>query len=142
MTDIIQPDQLPVNPPQGLIPFVKTTLRNAGKDDKITLAPDGLHCSDATLVLSAIAAYVGSATELADAKATKQAALDALLDQNFDFKAFIRAGTATGITGANIGTFLATITNNYRTLRSAIASASTVQNVQAVNINSGWPNNP
>ena len=142
MTDIIPPNQLPTNPAQGLIPFVKTMLRNAGKDETIRLTPDGLQCSDATLVLSAIAAYSGSATELADAKSTKQAALDLLLDQNFDLKAFIRAGTAAGITGANIGTFLATITNNYRTLRAAIAAAATVQAVQAINVNSGWPNNP
>jgi hypothetical protein len=72
----------------------------------------------------------------------KQAALDALLDNNFDLKAFIRGGTSTLISGVNVGVFLATIANNYRTLRASIANAGSVATVNAININSGWPANP
>lgn len=82
------------------------------------------------------------ANNLAYAQAVKQGALDAFLDANFDFKAFIRAGTTTTLTGAQVGTFIATIANNYRSLRAQIAAASTVAAVNAININSGWPANP
>jgi hypothetical protein len=68
--------------------------------------------------------------------------LDALLDNNFDLKAFIRAGTSSAVTAANVGTFLAQITNNYRSLRSQIAAATTVAQLQAIDINAGWPGNP
>lgn len=95
-----------------------------------------------TAVTSFVTAYSGSATQLAYAKAQKQVALDALLDGNFDLKAFIRAGSSTGVTAAGVGTFLATITNNYRTLRASIAAAIDVATVTAINISSGWPGNP
>ena len=62
--------------------------------------------------------------------------------RNFDLAKFIRGGTATGITAAQVGTFLATITNNYRTLRASIANAANVAAVNAVNIAAGWPANP
>jgi hypothetical protein len=75
-------------------------------------------------------------------QANWQSQLDALLDNNFDLRAFIRAGTSTTVTATNIGTFLATINNNYRTLRAQIVAASTAAAVQAININSGWPSNP
>jgi hypothetical protein len=81
-------------------------------------------------------------TVLAYAQSIKQASLDAFLDANFDFKAFIRAGTVTSLTGVQVGTFIAAISNNYRLLRAAIAAAATVGAVNAININSGWPANP
>jgi hypothetical protein len=71
-----------------------------------------------------------------------QRQLDALLTVNLDFPGLVRAGSLTSVTGANIGTFLSTVCNNYRTLRASIAAATTVSQVQAININSGWPNNP
>jgi hypothetical protein len=77
-----------------------------------------------------------------DQRTQKQTALDALFDANFDLAKFIRGGTATTITAANVGTFLATITNNYRSLRAQIAAASTLATLNAININSGWPSNP
>lgn len=97
---------------------------------------------DPVAVQNWLNAYHGSSFELASAKAAKQALLDAEFDANFDLAKFIRAGTATNITAANVGTFLATITNNYRSLRAQIAAASTVAAVQAINIASGWPSNP
>jgi hypothetical protein len=86
--------------------------------------------------------YANSATQLQWNKAQLQTSLDALLDKNFDLKAFIRAGTSSAITAANVGTFLAQITNNYRSLRTQIAAATTMTQLQAININAGWPGNP
>lgn len=71
-----------------------------------------------------------------------QTQLDNLLDNNFDLVKFIRAGTSTTVTATNVGTFLATICDNYRTLRASIAAASTWAALNAININSGWPSNP
>lgn len=105
-------------------------------------APDGIHVSDVTLAQAYVSAYVGGAAELAWTKQRKQTALDALFDANFDLAKFIRAGTVTTITAANVGTFLATITNNYRSLRAQIAGAADLATLSAININSGWPGNP
>jgi hypothetical protein len=104
--------------------------------------PDGVFSDHKTQLESLRATYTGSAAELTWHKAQRQEQLDNLLDNNFDLKAFIRAGTATNVTGTNIGNFLATINNNYRTKRAAIAAAATVAAVAAVAINAGWPNNP
>ncbi len=75
-------------------------------------------------------------------KSSRQGDLDTLLDANFDLKAFIRAGMATNVTAAGVGTFLATICNNYRSLRAQISAAVTIADIQSININSGWPANP
>lgn len=108
----------------------------------VARAPDGVHVSNLNGATTFLAAYKGSAGELAYAKLQKQQALDDFFNAHFDLAAFIRGGTATGITAANVGTFLATITNNYRTLRASIAAASTVAVVNVINVNSGWPANP
>lgn len=129
-------------PPGGLFLACETALAAAGFGTFVTRAPDGLHVSDVPTVTATIASYSGSATELAYHKAQKQAALDAEFDANFDLADFIRGGTATNVTAANVGTFLATIINNYRTLRASIANATNVAAVDAINIASGWPNNP
>jgi hypothetical protein len=84
----------------------------------------------------------GFVLRLADAQAIAQATLDALFTANFDLAAFIRGGSAVGITATQVGTFLATIANNYRGLRASIAAASTVAAVQAINVAGGWPGNP
>jgi cell division protein FtsX len=75
-------------------------------------------------------------------KVRRQAELDVFFDANFVLTEFIRNGTVTTVTGANVGAFLAQITNNYRSLRSQIANASTLTALNAININSGWPANP
>jgi hypothetical protein len=79
---------------------------------------------------------------LATVQAQKQALLDLMFDAKFDLKAFIRSGSATNIAAAGVGTFLATITNNYRSLRAQIAAAPTSAAVLAIDITSGWPVNP
>jgi hypothetical protein len=124
------------NPADGLT----TAARSAG----ITWSfePDGLHVSDVAASNALISSYSGSAAQLAYSKTQKQIALDALFDANFDLAKFIRGGTSTAITAANVGTFLAAITNNYRSLRANIAAAASVSAVLAININSGWPSNP
>jgi hypothetical protein len=108
----------------------------------IFVSPDGLHVGDVTAAQSYFSSYVGSSAQLQWNQAKLLADLDALLDNNFDLKAFIRAGTSSAVTAANVGTFLAQITNNYRSLRSQIAAATTVAQLQAIDINAGWPGNP
>lgn len=130
------------SPAPGLAAACQAALVAAGFSPQYSISPDGLHVSDVPTVTTAMAAFAGSATELAFWQARQQAALDAFFNANFDLAAFIRAGTATGITAANVGTFLATITNNYRSLRASIAAAANVAAVQAININAGWPSNP
>lgn len=108
----------------------------------VAQAPEGWLVDDAAAFLTFVSAYSGSATELSWSKTQKQTALDTLFDANFDLAKFIRAGTLTTVTAAQFGTFLATITNNYRSLRAQIATASTVAAVNAINVSSGWPSNP
>jgi len=79
---------------------------------------------------------------LSEGQAWLQAQLDDLLDNHFDLPKFIRAGTSTTVTATNVGTFLATIVDNYRTLRAQIAAATSFAQLNAININSGWPSNP
>lgn len=92
-----------------------------------------------------LAAYTVAAaipTSVADLQALLQAALLALFTQNFNLQQFIINGTAATITATQVGTFLATITNNFRSLRASIAAATTVSQLNAININAGWPSNP
>lgn len=128
------------NPPTSVPIGLKETIEAAGHF--ATAAPEGWHVDDVSAVQAIIAAFAGSADELAYYKRVKQALLDDQFDQHFDLAKFIRAGSATGITAANVGTFLATITNNYRTLRASIAAAASVAAVNAINIAGGWPANP
>ena len=138
---IIPLGSIPSPFPAGLAEACEAALLAAGFSPTITVAPDGVHVSDVATVVATAQAYVGSAAELAFHKAQQQELLDAEFNANFDLAAFIRNGTATGITAAQVGTFLATITNNYRTLRASIAAATTVAQVQATNIAAGWPAN-
>jgi len=122
---------------------------NTNRDGTITMISDADHTVTQTLAAGTTADQIATAYTtfqqswpLAFFQAQYQAKLDAFFDANFDLKAFIRAGSSTTVTGTNVGNFLATITNNYRTLRAQITAATTVAQVQAVNINSGWPANP
>lgn len=107
-----------------------------------SVSPDGLIVSDVAAAQAFINRYTGSVEELAFSKARQQTALDEFFNAHFDLAAFIRGGATTGLTGAQVGTFLAAIANNYRTLRVSIASAANVAAVNAVNVSSGWPANP
>lgn len=142
MAGVISNSSIPNPVPDGLLAACENALTAAGFSPLISFAPDGVHVSDVATVNSVLASYVGSASQLAFNKAQKQATLDALFDANFDLAKFIRGGTSTGITAANVGTFLATITNNYRSLRAQISAASTLATLNATNVNSGWPSNP
>lgn len=112
----------------------------------ITLTSDSNPALTQVLVAGSTQTQVDAAAAtffpIADYRAAKQAQLDALFDAKFDLAKFIRAGTATAVTAANIGTFLAQITNNYRTLRASIAGAASVSAVNAIDATSGWPSNP
>lgn len=129
-----------VNLPANLPPEVFDRLANTGV--QCVRAPDGVHVSDISAATAFINSYVGSATELAYHKVVAQQALDDWFDAHFDLAKFIRGGSAVNITAANVGTFIATITNNYRTLRASITAAATVAAVNAINVNGGWPSNP
>lgn len=129
------------SPLAGARESLDAALAAAGKGQSVYSAL-GLHVQDVDLANTTLSSYAGSAAQLSFVKTQKQAALDKAFDANFDLEKFIRGGTATNITATNVGTFLATITNNYRTLRASIANAATVAAVNAVNINSGWPSNP
>lgn len=130
------------SPPVGLFETCESALASTGFASFVSRGPDGVMVSDVATVNAVLASYAGSALELSYNKTQKQTALDVLFDANFDLAKFIRGGTSTTITAANVGTFLATITNNYRSLRAQIANASTLAILNAVNINSGWPANP
>lgn len=120
----------------GLVP----TLEAAGII--VTNGPNGWQVSDLAAAEAIVAGFANGAAELAYHKFQKQQALDDAFDQHFDLAKFIRGGTATNVTAVNVGTFLATITNNYRTLRTNISGAANVAAVDAINILSGWPANP
>lgn len=126
------------SPPDG----VMEACENAVANGYVTITPNGIETTDTTAVQNVLSSFVGSATQLSLAKTRKQAALDDAFDKNFDLTKFIRGGTVTTITAANIGNFLATITNNYRSLRAQIANAATMTALNAININAGWPSNP
>ena len=134
------------NPPTPVPAGLRDTIEEAGhvaiNEWDATHTFNVWMCDDPVAVQAIISTYSGSASELAWWKAQHQAALDELFNANFDLAKFIRAGTATGITAQNVGNFLVTITNNYRTLRADIAAATTVAGVQAIVITSGWPANP
>jgi hypothetical protein len=132
----------PNNVPAGLAEACENALEAAGFSPKYVVHPDGIHVSDVPTVNNVFATYVGGADELNHHKTLKQAELDAFFDQFFDFDQFIRTGTATSVTATQVGNFLAQITNNYRTLRASIKNASSVAVVEAINVQSGWPNNP
>lgn len=112
----------------------------------ITLVSESNKTLTQTLAAGSTQAQVDSAAAsffpVADYQAAKQAQLDALFDIKFDLAKFIRAGTATTVTAANVGTFLSQITNNYRTLRASIAAAASVAAVNAIDVTAGWPSNP
>jgi hypothetical protein len=76
------------------------------------------------------------------AKNAQLAALDNYAQPFCDLFGLIRAGNATNVTGAGIGGFLATVNNNYRSKRTAIATALTAAAANAVDVTAGWPPNP
>lgn len=83
-----------------------------------------------------------TSTVLAIQQALKQAQLDAILGADVDIIVMVQNGSVTTLTGTQVATFLANSTNNYRSLRAQIAAATTAAQVQAININAGWPANP
>lgn len=79
---------------------------------------------------------------LANARRNKQELLDIQFQTRFDLIKFIQQGTATNVTGTQVGNFLASTTNNYRSLKASIATAATPAAVNAIDITAGWPANP
>jgi hypothetical protein len=106
------------------------------------LSPNGLNVADVPTAEDYLSTYSGSAAQLSWNQQQLQAQLDALLDDKSDLVAFICAGTNSSLTATNVGGFLASITNNYRSLRAQISAATSLAQLQAININQGWPSNP
>lgn len=128
------------NPPSPVPAGLKETIEAQGHS--VCAEPSGWLVDDVTAVQAIINAYSGGAGELTYWRNLWQTHLDAEFDQHFDLAKFIRGGTVTTVTATNVGSFLAQITNNYRSLRAQIAAAATVAAVQAISITSGWPSNP
>lgn len=83
-----------------------------------------------------------TSTSLPIQQAFRQTQLDTILTNNADVVKLVQAGQSSTTTGTGLAQFLSTSTNNYRSLRTQIASAATPAAVRAVPINTGWPNNP
>jgi len=130
------------NPAIGLAGYCQQQLWQAGFETAYSIQPDGLHVSDVPTVTAAFATFAGTNLGLQAWQAQQQLALDTFFNDHFDLAKFIQQGTATTVTAANVGTFLATITNNYRSLKSQIAAATSILQVQGINVNTGWPSNP
>lgn len=118
---------------------------NVNRDGTMTIGCQS-NSTTTTIAANSTASQITTAYQsvapVSEGKSDLQTQLDAFLDQLMNFNAFIRAGTSTTVTGTNVGTFLATICNNYRTLRASITAATTWAGLNAININSGWPANP
>jgi hypothetical protein len=105
------------------------------------LSPDGLFVGDVTTATNFLPAYPGSASELSFNRTAKKDELDAYFRTYFDLTNFIMQGTVQ-VSATNVGNFIAQITNNYRSLKSQIASAANMTALNAIDITKGWPNNP
>lgn len=90
----------------------------------------------------AVQAIINSFDELAYRKTKKIERLDAAADERISIIALIRAGAVTNVTGTQHAAFMAAATNNYRTIRAAINAATSIAEVEAVSLTSGWPANP
>jgi hypothetical protein len=130
------------NPPAGLIPACQTSLDNAGIKGQLFINPAGLRTPDISNTQNVLSTYTGSSTELTYAKDTRKKALFDLTDGQYDLRALADGNTAPTLTSTNVGQYLASVGNNYRTLKANINAAANVAAVNAININSGWPTYP
>jgi hypothetical protein len=55
---------------------------------------------------------------------------------------FFDGGTITTVTAANVGSFIASAINNYRTKKASINAATTSAQVIAIDVTTGYPANP
>lgn len=134
--EIINYSAIPATPAAGFISTVEA------KGHFISSSPHSWLVSNASAVQAIYDTYAGGSDELEWNRTQLQGQLDTNLNNNFNLIAFIRDGTLTTLTGTNVANFLANSTNNYRSLRQQIASATTLAQLQAININAGWPSNP
>ena len=130
------------NPSAGLMPACQTSLDNAKINGALFIGPQGLHTPDLANTNAVLSTYSGSATELTYAKDAKKKLLFDLCDTQYDLRALADSGTTASLTSTNVGTYLANVGNNYRTLKGQINAAANVAAVNAININAGWPAYP
>lgn len=91
---------------------------------------------------AAVSAWIAAYSPLPRAKRKKIKRLDTAADQRISLLAFIRAGTATNVTSAQFGSYVVGVLNNYRSIRASIQNATSVAEVEAVSLSTGWPANP
>ena len=125
----------------------EAALAAAGFSTLVTRTPNGVLVADVPTVVAAAQEYVGSAAQATWAKTNEYGTglldrLNADAVQRINLFVMIQGGTVTNLTGAQVGTFLAAVSNNYRTLVAQINAATTVAQVNAINIGAGWPANP
>lgn len=130
------------NPPAGLIPACQTSLDTAGIRGALFMGQQGLHTPDLANTNAVLSTYVGSSTELTYAKDVKKKLLFDLVDSRYDLRALADGNTTTNMSGNSVGTYLASVGNNYRGKKNAINAAATVAAVNAIDINAGWPAYP
>jgi hypothetical protein len=90
---------------------------------------------------AAVSAWIASYDPLPRAKRKKIERLRDFAEPRISLFEMIDAGTVT-ITNAQFTGYLVAVVNNYRTLKAEINAATTVQDVEAVSLASGWPANP
>jgi hypothetical protein len=90
----------------------------------------------------AVSAWIASYNPLPRAKRKKIERLKEAAEPRISLFEMIDAGAATNITNAQFTTYLVAVTNRYRTIKAQINAATTVQEVEAVSLTTGWPANP
>jgi len=130
------------NPPAGLMPACQKSLDNAGITGPLFINPQGLRTPDTTNTQNVLSTYTGSATELTSVKDVRKKALFDLCDTQYDLRSLADGNTSPSLTSTNVGQYLASVGNNYRTLKANINAAANTAAVNAININTGWPTYP
>jgi hypothetical protein len=107
------------------------------------LSPNGLNVADVTTAENYLSTYAGSTAQLSWNQQQHQAQLNALLEHKLDLVAFICAEANSSMDATNVATtLLATVADNYRSLRAQISAATSLGQLQAINIYQGWPRSP
>jgi hypothetical protein len=140
---IIPPANVPgwPNLALGMIPTCSKKMTDIG-NKAVFMSNAGVHTPDTTATQATLNTYAGSSDELTYNQTVKQQALFDLVVAKYNLRELADLGTTTTMTGTQVGTYLAGVGNNYRSLKAQIKAAATVAAVNAININAGWPAYP
>jgi hypothetical protein len=92
-------------------------------------------------ITAAYATFQGT-WSLAWWKITQQQNNLAYLQAYLNLANFVDGGASQTVSGTAVANFLASLTNNYRSKKAAIAAATTSTQVMAIDVTSGYPSNP